>query len=295
MRTKRLLPYLMISPVILLLLFLFISGITYAFLQSIGIFPIIGLTEPTISYYMTLFSSNEFRESFIFTMYLTFVSTVLSIILALFFCFMMLLKFMRTSRLWSIFQRIYQIPMFIPHVVGAYLVVLLFIQSGYISRFLYHTGALERLQDFPLLISDPLGIGIILGYVWKETPFIILMLFPVLIKIREQWLTAAESLGASAVQSFIYVVMPLLSPPVLFSGYIVFSFVFTAYELPYILGSTFPKALSVLSLDWYQQGDLYARPLIMALNFVILFVLLGIGILIKALLKKWYRSSLISM
>ena len=41
-------------------------------------------------------------------------------------------------------------------------------------------GLIESAEAFPLLINDRFGIGIMLAYVWKEIPFITLMLLSVL-------------------------------------------------------------------------------------------------------------------
>ena len=41
-------------------------------------------------------------------------------------------------------------------------------------------GLIQAPADFPLLVNDRWSIGIILTYVWKEIPFITLMLLAVL-------------------------------------------------------------------------------------------------------------------
>ena len=68
----------------------------------------------------------------------------------------------------------------------------------------------------------------------------------ILQSVGEDYEQAAQSLGANRWQQFRYVTLPLIMPGVLSASVIVFAFTFGAYEIPAILGQTFPKALPVL-------------------------------------------------
>ena len=45
-------------------------------------------------------------------------------------------------------------------------------ESGSFARLAFQWGIITRPSEFPELVFDPYAIGIILQYVWKETPFI---------------------------------------------------------------------------------------------------------------------------
>ncbi len=49
---------------------------------------------------------------------------------------------------------------------------------------------------------DKWGIGIIITYVWKEIPFIILVIYAVLTNIEEKMWHLSRTLGASKTQTF---------------------------------------------------------------------------------------------
>ena len=58
-------------------------------------------------------------------------------------------------------------------------------------------------------------------------------------------------------------------PGVVSASVIVFAFTFGAFEIPWLLGATFPKALPVLAFESYTDVDLAARPQAMAMAMVI--------------------------
>jgi putative spermidine/putrescine transport system permease protein len=182
-----------------------------------------------------------------------------------------------TSYKW---YRLMQWPLSVPHLAGAYMMVLLLAQSGWLARWSYALGWINRIDQFPVLVNDPFGWGIIVTYTWKETPFITLMLYPVLRRIRQKWWDVARMHGAGT-QAFIReVVLPLLRPAWLAASFIVFAFTLSAFEVPYLLGVTYPQALPVFSYELYTNGNFSDRPEALAANVIlalITFVLGGIG------------------
>ena len=64
--------------------------------------------------------------------------------------------------------------------------------------------------------------------------------------------------------------MPLCKDAVISGFLIIFVFALGAYELPFLLGATSPKALPVLAYQQYIHPDLRNRPYSMALNGIII-------------------------
>jgi putative spermidine/putrescine transport system permease protein len=124
-------------------------------------------------------------------------------------------------------------------------------------------------SDFPILVRDRLGIGIILSYVWKEVPFIGVIVLAVLQSLSRDYEDIARNLGANGWQRFVYVILPLIAPALLSTSTIVFAFTFGAYEVPGILGVRYPRTLPVLSLRFFTDADLNARAEAMALSLII--------------------------
>ena len=119
------------------------------------------------------------------------------------------------------------------------------------------------------MVFDPYAIGIILQYVWKETPFIGVIILANINSLIEDYESVARSLGASKWQSFRYVFLPFIFPSALFASVIVFAFTFGAFEIPLMLGANYPSALPVLAYRKYTDVDLGAMPDAMAIAITI--------------------------
>ena len=98
-----------------------------------------------------------------------------------------------------------------PHLIGAIGILYLFSQSGSFARLAFQCGIITRPSEFPELVFDPYAIGIILQYVWKETPFIGVIILANINSLIDDYESVARSLGASKWQSFRYVFLPFLS------------------------------------------------------------------------------------
>ena len=91
-------------------------------------------------------------------------------------------------------------------------------QSGLVSRLFADLGFIDVPSDFPVLVRDRLGIGIILAYLWKEVPFIALILIATLQSVGEDYEEAARTLGARPLQRFRRVTFPLMRPALVSSA-----------------------------------------------------------------------------
>jgi len=255
-------PYFLLAPAVGLTLLLFFGGLALGFLQSLGLFSISGGSSFTFEWYQSLLADKDFWKSFWLSIYTAGISTFVSAILGI----LTALGLLRLSLKW---QRMTQFALLVPHFIAGYVVILLFMQSGWVARWLYFFGLIDSFEQFPILVNDPFGWGIIFTYIWKETPFIALMVYPVLARIYHSWLEVAQMLGANRLSFFREIVFPLILPAWLASSLIVFAFTFSAFEVPYLLGVTFPETLSVYSYQTYMSGSLEERPLALAVNILL--------------------------
>ena len=65
-------------------------------------------------------------------------------------------------------MRIVQIPIIVPHVVVALFIVNILSQNGILARILANAGLITDQQQFPMLIYDRYGLGVILAYLWNS-------------------------------------------------------------------------------------------------------------------------------
>ncbi len=269
----------MLAPTMAVILFLFIGGLSYGTLVSLGWQPIIGRTEISLQAYQNIIFSEQYAAVFwqglLLTLWVSFGSTFLSAVLAL--ATALLLRRSFFGKRFATF--LYQLNLPVPHVVAAIGILFLFSQSGLISRTGAQLGVFGGPSDFPVLVKDKFGIGIILSFVWKEVPFVGVIVLAVLQSLGVDYEDLARSLGANRWQRFRYVILPLVMPGLLSGSILVFAFSFGSYEVPAILGVRFPRTLSVTAVRFFRNPDLNSRTEGMAISIIIsiivFFLVLG--------------------
>ena len=97
---------------------------------------------------------------------------------------------------------------------------------------------------------------------------------------------AATNLGANRIQVFWKITLPLCMNTILSGFLIIFVFALGAYELPFILGATLPRALPVLAYIEYSKPDLLARPYAMAINGLMIAVSCSVAVIYYILLSR---------
>ena len=258
----------LLAPAVAVIVLLFLGGLASGFLRSLNYFPLIGLNDFNFDAYFAIFTDNGFLQSLVLTFHIAFTSTLIASILAVASALLLRPAF-RGKRIVHFF---FSLNLTIPHLVGAIGVLYLFQNSGLVSRIMTGLDLIQRPADFPAMVFDPWAIGIIIQYVWKEIPFIGVIVLAILLSVGEDYESVARSLGANRWQAFRQVTLPLIMPGVVSASVIVFAFTFGAFEIPYLLGRTFPAALPVLAYQSYTDVDLAARPQAMAMAMVIAFI-----------------------
>jgi putative spermidine/putrescine transport system permease protein len=271
--TDRTRLFLLLAPALAVLGGLFLTGLGLTLLRSLHYAPALGETSPNLSAYSAIVTDPGFLKSLALSLWIATVSTLIAAILAL--AAALLLRQTFPGR--ALIGFLVQLNLTIPHIVGAIGLAYLVSQSGAFARLAHAAGLISGPQDFPALTQDPFAIGIILLYVWKELPFITLILLANLQTLGEDHEAVARSLGATRWQSFRHVLLPMLMPGLAAASALVFAFAFGAYEVPLVLGQHAPKALPVLAWQAYTDTDLTRRPDAMAMAVII--ALIGLGLL----------------
>jgi putative spermidine/putrescine transport system permease protein len=256
---------LLLTPAVAVIVMLFFGGLAVGLMRSFNYMPVIGLTDPNLDAYANIFTSRAFYLSFLLTAHVAFTSTVISCVLAIGAALLLRRTFLGKSAITFLFQ----LNLTVPHLVGAIGILYLFSQSGSFARLGYQWDLIATPSDFPALVFDPYAIGIILQYVWKEVPFVGVIVLANMQAIGQDYEAVARSLGASRWQTFRHVLLPLIFPGVVQASVMVFAFTFGAYEIPAILGQNYPTALPVLAYRKYTDVDLAARPEAMAIAIII--------------------------
>lgn len=279
----------LLLPALGVVLLLFGGGLILGFFQSLGYLPAAGLNAYTLAHFKNILSDPDFLQSLGLTLYVSLTSTIIAAALSVGMALAMVF-FKRTRR---IVDFVFQIPLTVPHLVIATAVVFLLAPTGMISRAMQALGLIDNSSEFPLMINDSFGIGIIVTYIWKEVPFITLMILSVLKNLGPDLLAVGRTLNANRWQRFRYIILPTIFPSLGAACLIVFAFTFGAFEVPYLLGQTYPMTLPVWAYRNYSDVDLMARPEGIATGIIIAAVVIFSIVLSQILTRMARRRGVI--
>jgi putative spermidine/putrescine transport system permease protein len=187
-----------------------------------------------------LFADPSFHETVWFTLRVTAASTVLAALAALGIAAVL-------RRQGPLPRALVSVPVPVPHLLVATVAVLWLAPGGLADRIL---GALP--VD---LVRDPAGVGIVAVYVYKEVPFLVLLLLAAMgdeLRDRE---AATAVLGATPWQRLRWVTWPAVRAPLLVGSIIVAAYVLGSFEVPLTVGPNYPVTLSEFAFQ-ATQGDL---------------------------------------
>ena len=204
----------MILPSLSVITVLFIIPLVYTALLSLNFFSITQNTTIGLQAYLNTLTDQRFVDSLIFSLNIAAISTIISIPIAI--VVSMTLRNTFVGRRIAIFVYQFNIP--VPHLVVAISILLLFTQTGLVSRILYALGLVANSSSFPLIVFDQNGIGIMLALILKFFPFIGVAVLSLLMSTLRDYEQQAATLGASRLRRFWYVLLPMMSPSIIFSS-----------------------------------------------------------------------------
>ena len=252
LRHEKWLMWLQLLPVMVVLIVLFGGALVLGVAQSLGFAPWFGVnTFPDFSFFMALWGEASFWTSLWLTLYYAIVATLLSLI----FGILLALALVRTFPSKTLYKYLYKLPLMIPYTVGIALAVIMLGNGGMLSRIMAFVGMIDDPSQFPQILKTHMGWGIIAVYVWKQTPFVALTIYAVLLGVGRETEEAAAILGASKRQIFFQVTLPQILPGVISSTLIIFAFNIGAFEAPFILGGGFPDTLPVVAWRYFNDAD----------------------------------------
>lgn len=258
---ERLAPYLLALPAACLVA-LFVYGVADGLLQGLGVAPFLGMEQPTLEYYARALTRPDLASSVGYSVYLALVSALIALVGGV--ALAAALTRLRAGSLRRLLCL--QVPIMTMHALVALAVSFVFSGSGLAARALRLAGFVQTPADFPSVVGDPSGWGIIAVYVWKELPYVAFCTATVMAHVSGAWGEAAAACGAGPRRAFWDVTLPLCLPAALRAFLVVFAFALGSYEVPFLLGATFPKALPVLAYIEFQDPDIANRCYAMALN-----------------------------
>jgi putative spermidine/putrescine transport system permease protein len=228
--------FLLLPGVGFLALFVIVP-LAQVFLRSVGLAGVGQASHFTWDHYRQFWMEAQYRDGFFFSLWLGGASTVISLGVALVLGALMQVRF--PGRI--VISVLYKIPLIVPSLVAAFLILSLIAPGGILARLVFHWG-----WDWPRLVYDRWGWGIILVLVWHNVPFMMVIISAVMAGIPHDVIDAARNLGASPWEVFRRVTVPLSMSGISAAALLVFIQVFGAFAVPSLMESAYPLALPVI-------------------------------------------------
>jgi putative spermidine/putrescine transport system permease protein len=133
--------------------------------------------------------------------------------------------------------------------------------------------------------SLPSKTGVELAYMYFQLPLMILVIAPAIDGLRREWREAASNLGASQLQFWRYVGVPVLMPSILGAVILLFGNAFAAYATAYSLTSGSVNLVPILIGAYYSGNVLNDPHLAQALAFG-MFVVLALMMIVYIPLQR---------
>ncbi len=230
-----------LAPALILLALLFGGALVGA--SKVSLVPLGGgLGEVSLASWEELFADPAFVDGLTFTARIALLSTALAAIAGI------ALALALRGRGAGL-RTLAALPVPVPHLLVAVVAAVWLAPGGLADRL---TGGLP--VD---LIRDPDGVGIVAVYVYKEAPFIALLLLAVMGRGLDEREEAARVLGAGAWQRFAWVIWPAIRAPLVIGCVIVAAFAVGAFEVPLAVGPNYPPTLATYAFE-ATQGDVIA-------------------------------------
>jgi putative spermidine/putrescine transport system permease protein len=246
---------------------LFGGGLFLAGAQSLGFFLPVEAEGGMLEGYARL-AREGFATSLAFTLHVAFASAALSVAAGAVLAYAVW-KLPRTLQGPAL---VYKVPLILPHVAVAFVVLVLWTRTGFVSSLAHAAGLIEEPSGFPEVLFSRFGLGLIMAYAYKGTGFAVLLCHALLLRLDPRLLDTARMLGASRRRAFSRVVLPHLAPVMHTTFIILFLYAFGAFDIPFLLSRSHPVMLSIQAFNLYFRRDLALRPCAMAI-LVVMFAM----------------------
>lgn len=138
-------------------------------------------------------------------------------------------------------RTLYRWPLFIPFIVAAQCMRTFLAKNGLMNNTFVSLGLMEPLQAVSYLDWR----GIIITFVWKQTPFVALLLAGALASLDRATLEAGRNLGASRLRVLIELALPQAMPTLLVALVLSFVTMLSVLSVPMMVAGSQPTMLTV--------------------------------------------------
>jgi ABC-type spermidine/putrescine transport system permease subunit I len=136
---------------------------------------------------------------------------------------------------------LYRWPLFIPFIVAAQCMRTFLAKNGMLNNTIVATGLLD--PDLTVSLLD--WRGVIITFVWKQVPFVAMLLAGAMASLDRAAIEAARNLGASRLRCLIEIVVPLVAPTLMVGLILSFVTMLSVLSVPMMVAGSQPTMLTV--------------------------------------------------
>ena len=144
------------------------------------------------------------------------------------------------ARAVAVLRWLYRWPLFIPFIVVGQVLRTFLAKNGLMNSLLIETGVLTPLQAMSFLDWR----GIVIAFVWKQTPFVTLLLAGAMASLDRSTIESARNLGAGRLRILIEIVLPQVRQTLLVGLILSFVTMMSVLSVPLMINAQSPTMIT---------------------------------------------------
>jgi len=180
-----------------------------------------------------------YRTDLLFTVGIVLLSTLLIGLIAIAIAGYLTLG--ENPRAVAILRWLYRWPLFIPFIVTGQIMRTFLAKNGMLNHVLIGSGLIEPLSAQSLLDWR----GIVVAFVWKQAPFVTLLLAGAMASLESQHIEAARNLGARRLRVLVDIVLPQVRGTLLVGLVLSFVTMLSVLSVPMMINPNSPTMITV--------------------------------------------------
>lgn len=227
----RLVGPLLVLPALLVLLLLFAYPLAYSVVGAFRSAEGFGLANFVKSFEL-------YRSDILFTFLIVGLSTALIALFSVAIGGYLVLG--NNPRAVAVLRWLYRWPLFIPFIVAGQLMRTFLAKNGLMNGMLVEIGLLTPMQTMSLLDWR----GIVIAFVWKQTPFVALLVSGAMAGLDRSMIEAARNLGASRPRILIEIIVPQVARTLLVGLILSFVIMLSVLSVPLMINAQTPTMIT---------------------------------------------------
>jgi len=233
MSASRSMGLLLVAPALVLVMALFVYPLTYSVVSAVSD-PAGGVGAANFIKAFELYSGD-----ILYTIFIVVISTILTGLVSI--AIAGYLTMGETPWLVSGLAWLYRWPLFIPFIVAAQCMRTFLAKNGIMNNAIVATGLLDPDQTMSLLDWR----GIIITFVWKQVPFVAMLLAGAMASLDRATIEAARNLGASRLRCLVEIGLPQVAPTLMVGLVLSFVTMLSVLSVPMMVAGSQPTMLTV--------------------------------------------------